>query len=126
MCWLLLFSNKRKRTFKMGQRNLEKFNNVIKRESGEIFLRELDFPKNILVTITKVAVSSDKTKVKIFIGTTPEEVIQNVLSNLNKRKKYFRSLLGRRLNIRRIPELEFVEDKGLETAKRVEELLKEI
>ncbi|MCD6429485.1 30S ribosome-binding factor RbfA [bacterium] len=110
----------------MSQRNLEKFNNVIKRELGEIFLRELDFPKNILVTITKVAVSSDKTKVKIFIGTTPEEVIQNVLSNLNKRKKYFRSLLGKRLNIRRIPELEFVEDKGLETAKRVEELLKEI
>jgi len=126
MCWLLLFSNKRKRTFKMGQRNLEKFNNVIKRELGEIFLRELDFPKNILVTITKVAVSSDKTKVKIFIGTTPEEVIQNVLSNLNTRKRYFRSLLGKRLNIRRIPELEFVEDKGLETAKRVEELLKEI
>ena len=126
MCWLLLFSNKRKRTFKMGQRNLEKFNNVIKRELGEIFLRELDFPKNILVTITKVTVSSDKTKVKIFIGTTPEEVIQNVLSNLNTRKRYFRSLLGKRLNIRRIPELEFVEDKGLETAKRVEELLKEI
>ena len=84
-----------------------------------MFLKELNFDKGILVTITEVSVSNDKSKAKVLVVSHPPAIINKVLLALNSKKGYFRSLLAKRLKLRKIPELEFIEDKGL----RIEELL---
>lgn len=106
----------------MNQRKIEKFASVIKRELGEIILREIDLPKNSLITATKIIVSPDLKRVDVLVGVTPPENTEEVLNLLLKKKKYLRSLLAHRLNIRRIPSIHFLEDKGL----RIEELIRKI
>ncbi|MCD6114719.1 30S ribosome-binding factor RbfA [bacterium] len=106
----------------MDQKKIEKFASIIQKELGEIILREIDLPRNSFITITKVIVSPDKRKAKILIGVTPSNKTKEILNLLLQKKRHLRSLLAHRLDIKRVPEIYFLEDKGL----RVEELLQEI
>ena len=106
----------------MERKKIEKFASIIQKELGEIILREIDLPKNSFITVTEVIVSPDRRKAEILIGATPPNHTQEILRLLEKEKKHLRSLLAHRLNIKRVPEIRFLEDKGL----RVEELLQKI
>jgi len=44
----------------------KKVNELLKRELGKIILKEGNFPKNVLVTITQVQTSKDLREVKVF------------------------------------------------------------
>lgn len=106
----------------MNQKKIEKFASIIRRELGEIILREIELPKDSFITTTKILVSPDLKRVDALIGVTPPEKTQEVLETLAKKTKYLRSLLAHRLNIRRVPSIHFLEDKSL----RIEQLLREI
>lgn len=107
------------------KRNL-RVNQLIKKELNRIILREVDFPKNVLVTITRVETSSNLIQSKIYISAIPESQNPQVLEILNGQIYDIQQALNKRLKMRPIPKIIFMEEKKTQEAGRVEELLEKI
>ena len=71
----------------MGKR-IQRVNQLIKKELGQILLREIEFPADTLVTVTRVETSPDLREGKIFISVIPEIKTTRIIDFLN-RKIYF-------------------------------------
>ncbi|MFH1575774.1 MAG: 30S ribosome-binding factor RbfA [Candidatus Nealsonbacteria bacterium] len=101
-------------------------NQLIKKELGQIILRKCDFSKNVLVTITRVETSGNLIKAKVYVSVLPEDQSKRILETLNQRIFDIQQLLNKRLRMRPIPKIAFVEENATREAGRVEELLEEI
>jgi len=107
-------------------RRIEQVNQLLQKELGELFLREVEFPKNCLVTITKVETSADLKWAKVWISILPIKFAGRVLEILNKKASYFQSLLGKKLFIKFIPKIIFQVDRTEEEASEIERILDQI
>lgn len=105
---------------------IEKVNALIKNELGKIFLRDVDFPQGVLVTITHVDSSPNLREAKIYVSVMPDEKIDKVFEILNRRIYDIQQVLNRRLNMRPIPRIEFKKEEKTKKAAQVEELLEEL
>ena len=114
-----------------NNRRIEKVSSLLKKEISLILMNDLN--NNLIlenfVSITKIELSGDLQHSKVFISTSAEEKIkQLILENLNCAKNKIRFLLSQRVNMRRIPDLVFkidrVLDQGLAVLKVLEKLNK--
>jgi len=105
---------------------VKKLNELIKRELGNIFLKEIEFPQNILVTLTRVKISSDLATAKIFISVIPEERSSEVLKILNSKIYSLQKKLDKRLKIKIVPKIQFLEEKSVKEAAKIEKILEKI
>jgi ribosome-binding factor A len=77
-----------------------------------------------MVSITNVEVASDLQHCKIFVSVYgSEEDQRQTMAGLASARPHVRGELGRRLQLRRTPELAFVLDRGLEKGSSVLGLL---
>lgn len=106
----------------MGKR-IQRVNELIKRELSQILLREADFPKDVLATITRVETSVNLNQTKVYISAIPEEKAAAVLQILNKRIYDLQQMLNKRLKMRPIPRIGFVEEKETIEAGGIEKIL---
>lgn len=102
---------------------IEKINSLIKEELGQILLKEVDFPKNVLATITRVETIVNLSDARIYISVMPENQTDKVFETLNRRIYDIQQYLNRRLNMRPIPKIEFRKEEKTQQAARIEELL---
>ena len=112
-----------------NNRRIEKVSSLLKKELCLIFMNDLN--NNLIlenfVSITKIELSGDLQHSKVFISTSAEEKIkQLILENLNCAKNKIRFLLSQRVKMRRIPDLVFkidrVLDQGIAVLKVLDEL----
>lgn len=104
-------------------KRIPQVNQLIKKELSQIILREIDFPRDILVTITRVESAKDLISAKAFISVMPEEKSSLVFKALNNQVYYLQQKLNNRLKMRPIPKIEFKEEKTTIEAARIEEIL---
>ena len=107
------------------KRNL-RVNQLIKKELSQIILREVSFAKGVLVTVTRVDTSSNLIQSKIYISVMPEDQDSQVFNILNKCIYDIQHLLNKRLNMRPIPKIKFIQEKKTTEAARIEKLLENI
>lgn len=107
-------------------KRIPQINERIKRELSEIFLREIDFLEKALITIIKVETSSNLIHSKIWISVIPESQTEKVFRVLNKKIYYLQQILNKRLRVRPMPKIKFIEEKEIKQALKVEQLLDEI
>lgn len=81
--------------------------NLIKKELGEIFLRELDLAPKIFLTIEEVDMESDLSKASVGIKVFPEQKTKEVLEMLKKEKGFLKKKLAAKIRIKFFPEIEF-------------------
>lgn len=95
---------------------------------SEIIEREIQDPRIGLATVTRVKVSPDLRHARVFVTVLGDaEQRKKSLEGLRSAAGYARRSLGKRLHhLRRIPELTFDYDEGLEKGMRIEELLDQI
>ncbi|KAL6526023.1 hypothetical protein OROHE_015547 [Orobanche hederae] len=80
-----------------------------------------------LTTISDVEVSADLQVVKVYVSVFGDERGKEVaLAGLISKAKYVRSQLGKRMKLRRTPEVSFLEDESLERGTRVIAILDKI
>ncbi|MBW4442936.1 MAG: 30S ribosome-binding factor RbfA [Plectolyngbya sp. WJT66-NPBG17] len=73
-----------------------------------------------MVSVTDVDVSGDLQHAKIFVSIYgDEEAKAETMAGLKSATGYVRSELGRRIRLRRTPEVIFVEDRSLERGDKV-------
>ncbi|WP_343187631.1 30S ribosome-binding factor RbfA [Buchnera aphidicola (Periphyllus koelreuteriae)] len=107
---------------------LVRISNEIKKEVSYIIQNSINNPKfNKLSTILDVVLSKDYSYAKIYVSFNQEKKIQNLsLDILNSSSSYIRFLLSKRLNLRKVPKLTFVNDFSLLEGKKISNLLKNL
>ena len=105
---------------------IERINHSMIREISYILEREVK-DKNIkFVTITDVKVTNDLSFAKVYFTVLNDEYRNDTLKALRQASGFIRSKLCERIDIRHMPELEFVYDESIAYGKLIEDKIKEI
>lgn len=96
----------------------------IQHELAEAISRRLKDPRVGFVTISAVEVSSDLSHAKVLVSVLgDEETKSSALAGLESAAGFLRSHLARSLEMRTVPALHFILDRGVEHRARVDALL---
>lgn len=106
----------------MKKVQIKKLESQIVRVLGEA-LSQSKNEKFQFISVTEVDLTSDYSFVTIFV--TDLNSSSEIVEELNKNKKYFRSFLGR-LSMRKIPEPIFKWDSSIEYANKIEKIIKDL
>ena len=105
----------------------ERLGNMLHREISQILMSEIKDEDLKFVTITKVELSSDLSYAKVYCTMLDNENKEKVMHDLNGAKGFIRSvLMKRKIEMRIIPELNFVYDDSIEYGNKIEELINKI
>jgi ribosome-binding factor A len=107
-------------------RRPERLGEQIRQEISALLTGELRDPRIGFATITGVRLTRDLRQARVFVsvlGSAEEQ--QRSLDGFRAARSYIRRELAHRLEIRRMPELEFTLDRSAERAARIEELLRQ-
>lgn len=103
-----------------------KINELLKRQLGQLFLKEVEFPKDVLVTITRVETSSDLRVAVVYVSAMPYSASERVQEILSYCIFDLQQEINKRLRTRPIPKIIFREEKEVEQAAVIEELMEKI
>jgi ribosome-binding factor A len=107
-------------------RRTDRLNEQLRQEISLLIREEVRDPRVGLATITAVETSPELDHARVYITALGDEDEKaGVLTGLRSAAPFIRGKLGRRLHMRRIPELHFDLDRKLENAFRIESLLRE-
>ncbi|TET84438.1 MAG: 30S ribosome-binding factor RbfA [Candidatus Nealsonbacteria bacterium] len=107
-------------------KRIPRVNQLIQQELSQIILREIEFPKDILVTVTRIETSSNLIESKIYVSVMPEEKTSKVFQILNRQVYELQQKLNQRLQMRPIPRIKFIEEKETKEAGKIEEILERL
>jgi len=108
---------------------LEKVSSLLKKEITLILQNDFenDLIRDHFVNISKIDLSGDLQHCKIYITSTAEEAVRNeIVESLNIAKSFIRHNLGKRIEMRRLPEIIFKDDIVLDKGDSVLKLLEEL
>lgn len=105
----------------------DKISGIIQKNISEIIQFSLKDPKVGFVTITDVQVSGDLSIAKVYVSFLGQDARKAAgMKALERSKGFIRSELSKRLSIRKVPELKFLEDNSLERANKIEKIIADI
>ena len=78
------------------------------------------------VTVTDVKVTNDLSFAKVYVTVLREDKINETMKALKNASGFIRKELAERLEIRHIPELEFVYDESIAYGKKIENIIENI
>ena len=100
---------------------------LVKQNLGELFLRnEAKIPSvnSKLITVTEVRMTPDLKTARVYViplgGTDTKEIVRILTENSH----LVRRALSKRLDIKFLPKLTFVEDNSFEYAEKIEKIIK--
>ena len=110
-------------SFKRADRVAE----LIRADLYEIISKEVKDPRLHSVTITSVKVTDDLRNAKIyFVEMGKDECSGEIKAGLNRAAGFIRRELGKKMQLRFVPELMFVHDTSFGYGNRIEKLLAQI
>ena len=112
----------------MAGYRIDRVSEDIKRELAAI-IRELKDPRvqNCLLTVVRVEVSSDASFAKVYISAMEGiETAKLAVKGLTSATGYIRREVGKRLRLRKTPELKFVADDSIERGMGIAKMLGDI
>ncbi|SDN29471.1 30S ribosome-binding factor RbfA [Alkalicoccus daliensis] len=99
----------------------------LKKEISDIIQRDLKDPRLGFTTITDVDITGDLQQATVFVTVYgEEEERKKTLEALEKAKGFIRSEAGKRVQLRKTPEISFEFDESIERGNRIESLLREM
>jgi ribosome-binding factor A len=111
----------------MDFKRADRVADLIKQELSSILRREVGDPRIANITVTDVKLTDDLRSARIyFVELGKDSLSADVEKGLSKAKGFLKRELGKRLQLRYIPELAFFYDPSFEYGSRIEKLLKEV
>jgi ribosome-binding factor A len=103
----------------------QKIDRLIQKELGEMFQRQTQAMRGVLVSVSNVRVSPDLSVCNVYVSVFPSEKADEIVKNLNDNVRSIRYDLGQRVRhqLRIIPELKFFKDDTLDYIEHIDELL---
>ena len=105
----------------------ERVRHQLQREIAVILQREVKDPRVSMVTVADVEVSRDLAYAKVFVTffNDDDSEVKQAIKILNDASGFIRSLLGKRIKARVVPELKFHHDTSLNEGIRMSRLVDE-
>ena len=98
----------------------------IQKDLSDIIRREFKDPRVGMVTVTAVEVSADYSHAKVYVSSPlGQESLLRTLEVLQEGAGFLRRQLGRRMMLRAMPQLHFLEDQTLDRAVVLSSLIDE-
>ncbi|MBR0420896.1 MAG: 30S ribosome-binding factor RbfA [Erysipelotrichaceae bacterium] len=102
----------------------DKLDSILLREISMIISQEINDPKLGFPTVTEVDVAPDLNTAKVYVSFLGKNYKKrDGIDALRRAKGHIKSLLAKRIRIRKIPDLTFIVDDTLDKADRIEEIL---
>jgi ribosome-binding factor A len=99
----------------------------MKKELGDIIGRKIKDPRVGFVTVTAVDVTGDLQQATVYISVLgSEEEKEKTLAGLAKASGFIRSEIGKRIRLRKTPEILFQFDTSIEYGNKIETLISEL
>lgn len=99
----------------------------LKRELSILISTRLKDPRVSLIAITEVDVSPDLKHAKVYVGSfdlnAPASRTAEVLEGLRAARGFLKRELGKRLRLRTMPDLRFIEDATEREAQRLDRII---
>ena len=99
---------------------------LIKQNIGEIFIRneaKILALNTSVVTVTEVKMTPDLKSARVYVITLGGKEAKKIVSILTEFSHLVRKALSKKLDIKFLPRLAFVEDKSFEYAEKIERLI---
>ncbi|WP_270181874.1 30S ribosome-binding factor RbfA [Alkalihalobacillus sp. CinArs1] len=99
----------------------------MKKELGDIISRKIKDPRVGFVTVTAVEVTNDLQQATVFITVLGDEEKKDAtLNGLAKATGFIRSEIGKRIRLRKTPEIYFEFDESIDYGNKIERLLADL
>ena len=105
---------------------IERIASMLEKEISYILMAEVKDPDIKFVTVTNVKLASDLGYAKIYVTVLDQNKKDETLRSLKAARGFIRRELANRVEIRHIPELDFVYDESIEYGKKIEDIIEEI
>jgi len=111
----------------MNFKRADRVAQMIQADMSDILARDVKDPRLHAVTITSVKVSDDLRSAKIyFVELGKDECSAEIKAGLVQASGFIRRELGRRIQLRCVPELMFIHDESFGYGSRIDRLLARI
>ena len=112
----------------MAGHRIDRISEDIKREIITV-IRELKDPRVMdkLLTVVRVEVSSDASWAKVYISATEGlDAAKAAVKGLESATGYIRKEVGKRLRLRKTPELKFIADNSIEHGMNITKIMDDL
>ncbi|MBI4272382.1 ribosome-binding factor A [Candidatus Uhrbacteria bacterium] len=106
----------------MASKRTDKVNELIRTHLATIIAREIEFPKGVVVAVTRVVSSGDLKKATVSIRVYPDSHAYAVLHILKKHFSHIQHLLDQHLKMYAVPRLRCMIEKESKEESAKEEL----
>jgi len=106
---------------------LNKIERLLQKELGELFRRQTQGMQGTLISVSAVRVSPDLGIAKVYLSFFPSGKGKELLESIEHNNRTIRYDLGQRvrMQLRKIPELNFFLDDSLDYIENIDNLLKD-
>ena len=105
---------------------IDRISSHMEKEISYILASEVKNKDLRFVTITECRVTNDLSYARVYYTCLNDSKREEIKKEMNKASGFIRHELTDRMDIRHIPELEFIYDESIEYGKKIEDKLKEI
>ena len=99
----------------------------MKKEVGDILNQKLKDPRVGFVTVTDLDLTNDLQQATVFISVLGDETEkEETLTGLVKATGFVRSEVGKRIRLRKVPEITFEFDTAFEHGNKIDSILREL
>ena len=106
---------------------MDRLGGQVQEEVSEIISRKLKDPRIGFVTVTRAKVTADLGYADVYVSVMgSQEDIERTFACLGSAASFIRAELGRRLRIKRIPEIRFRYDDSTARGARIDSILKDL
>ena len=101
---------------------------LVKQNLGELFIRneaKIPFINSKLITVTEVRMTPDLKTARVYVIPLGGIDTKETVKILTEYSHLVRKALSKRLDIKFLPKLTFVEDNSFEYAEKIEKIIKE-
>lgn len=109
----------------MDGTRLSKIERLLQKELGDIFQKQTQAMRGVLISVSVVRVSPDLSVAKAYLSIFPSERSKELMEAIRANTKAIRYDLGQRVRtqLRKIPELVFFIDDSLDYIENIDHLL---
>lgn len=112
----------------MASVRLDRISEEIRKAIGDILLYDIKDPRmTTLVSVLRVDVSGDLSYAKVHLSILGDSQIKkDTMDAIKSARGYITRELGRKVKLRKLPRLQFVEDTSIEYSVHMEKMLHDI
>ena len=101
----------------------ERLSKQIKIILSDFILKDFNLEGSGIVTITKVKISNDLSNAKIFYSVINNAISnQELLVSLNKKSRFIKGIIGRKITSKNIPNIIFYFDESVELYEKMDRI----